>query len=47
MKKNKVPHEIENTEEELIVPVLEYSYNYIAREIMDRPIHKDIIPTKP
>ena len=47
MKKNKVPREIENTEEELIIPILEYSYNHIAREIMERPIEKDIIPTKP
>jgi L-lysine 2,3-aminomutase len=47
MKKNKVPREIENAEEELIVPVLEYSYNHIDREIMDHPIEKEIIPTKP
>lgn len=40
MKKNKVPHEIDNSEEELIVPVLEYSYNNIEREIMDHPIEK-------
>lgn len=40
MKKNKVPREIEKTEEELIVPVLEYSYNHISREIMDHPIEK-------
>ena len=40
MKKNKVPHEIDNSEEELIVPVLEYSYNKIDREIMDHPIEK-------
>lgn len=47
MKKNKVPHEIESTEEELIVPVLEYNYNYINREIMEHPIEKEIIPMKP
>ncbi len=47
MKKNKVPREIENTEEELIVPVLEYSYNCIEREIMEHPIEKEIIPLKP
>ena len=47
MNKNKFPSEIENLEEELIVPVLEYSYNQIDREIMDHPIEKEIIPTKP
>jgi len=47
MKKNKVPHEIESTEEELIVPVLEYNYNCINREIMEHPIEKEIIPMKP
>ena len=47
IKKNKVPHEIENHEEELIVPVLEYGYNHISREIMDHPIEKEIILTQP
>jgi|TARA_B110001450_G_C17498286_1_gene431188 hypothetical protein len=38
MRKSKISDEINPDEEQLILPVMEYNYNNMNREIMERPI---------
>lgn len=56
MRKSKISDEINPEEEQLILPVMEYNYNNMDREIMERPIlvpdvaepkRKRIVPEQP
>lgn len=38
MRKSKISDGINSDEEELVLPVMEYNYNFIGRNIMDKPI---------